>query len=119
MLELPHCGRWAQQPSGASKPSQATPNTDEQKIRVDITEMLKEMCNGDIEAVKDSLESISGFEGAKGYVKGKRSTLDLKGKWLANVQKKVREEWEKWGKQSNAFNNAGADLGMSPDNESI
>lgn len=109
-----------EQHSGASKTSQAAPNPDEANMRVDISEMLKEMCNGDIEAVKDSLEKISGFEGSKGYVKGKRSTLDLKGKWLANVQKKVTEEWEKWRKKTVDFNkDTVADLGMSPDNESI
>jgi hypothetical protein len=67
---------------------------EEQEARNEITKLLREICDYDDDVVKDKLEEISGFEGTKGYVNGKRSTYELKGKWLFSTLKKVRAAYE-------------------------
>ena len=62
----------------------------EAEARVEITKLLREMY-GDDEAIKDGLEQASSFEGKNGLVKGKRSTFDLKGKWLLSTLGTVRK----------------------------
>ena len=81
------------------KPSQptsapASPINDE-PIRDEIKQMMGEMYTDPI-LFGDELEKISGFQGDKGWVKGKKNLDDLKGKWLFIVYQKVKEQYEEF-----------------------
>ncbi len=71
--------------------------TEDEEIRVRITNMIKEMYEiRTDDDVRENIEGYSGFEGKDGWVKGKRSTKELSGKWLRSTYSKVKEDYKIW-----------------------
>ena len=70
------------------------------EIRDRIVTMIKEIFEiKSDDDIRSRIEEYSSFQGDKGFVKGKRSTFDLSGKWLRNTYAKIKTDHETWKKE--------------------
>lgn len=95
-----HSQKTTKQAIKAQQPLDAIPRVPEEQMRIKITDMICEMYELDrssqLGLVQEKIKDYSSFIGDNNKLKFKTSTLELKGKWLANVYKKVTEDFQKF-----------------------
>ena len=103
-----------------SKPSAPMATDDEQAMRVEITDMIRQMFgifggeSQDKTEIQEKIKGYSLFLTDKGEEKYKTSTLDLRGKWLANVYKKVKADFSEWQKMGEHIDFGFGDINGEP-----
>ncbi len=86
-----------QKPQSSPTSASNKPSVEDDEIRDRIVTMLKKIFEiKSDDDIRDKIEVYSGFQGDKGFVKGKRSTFDLSGKWLRNTYAKIKKDHETW-----------------------
>ncbi len=90
----------AQETQSSSTSASNKGNVEDTEIRDRIVMMVKKIFEiKSDDDIRDKIEYYSGFQGKDGWVKGKRSTFDLSGKWLRSTYAKIKTDHETWKKE--------------------